>query len=78
MALRCLKLVATNFLHMYDADFYWIDPSTFLMLVKDKRLAVHDEWPLFQVFLAHCIHIFRQSPDIVTLIQHYLLNLSHN
>lgn len=35
---QCLKVVASNFLHMQDVDFSQLEPLTFLTLLKHERL----------------------------------------
>jgi hypothetical protein len=52
LAQQCLKVLASSFLHICDdTDFSGLDSYHFTQLVCHPRLAVNNEWKLFQVIL---------------------------
>lgn len=63
LARTCLNVLAASFLHICDdTDFSVLDPKHFVQLLCHPRLAVTDEWKLFNVIIrylhAHNTHAY--------------------
>eukprot|EP01130_Rhizamoeba_saxonica_P003975 TRINITY_DN1644_c0_g1_i1.p1 TRINITY_DN1644_c0_g1~~TRINITY_DN1644_c0_g1_i1.p1 ORF type:complete len:438 (-),score=84.55 TRINITY_DN1644_c0_g1_i1:1012-2325(-) len=43
----CIDFIAFNYLHLYDQEFSWIEPSVYISILKHPNIAIYHEYPHF-------------------------------